>query len=531
MVHRVDNPVPRNAERSPAPPARGADSATESDRLDARLLRIAGVCVLAAIMTILDTTVVNVAQRTFIADFGSTQAVVAWTATGYTLALAAVIPMTGWAADRFGTKRLFLGSVVLFTAGSLLCATAGGITQLILYRVIQGLGGGMLMPLVFTILTREAGPRRLGRLMSVLGIPMLLGPVAGPVLGGWLIDDYGWRWIFLINVPIGVLALVLAAVIFAKDEPSGTEPFDVFGMLLLSPGLACLLYGVSSLPEHNSVTDVHVWLPATAGALLIAAFVLHALRGTAHPLIDLRLFKNRLMAVANAAMLIFAAAFFGAILLLPSYFQQVFHLTPFQSGLHVIPQGLGAMVTMPLAGRLVDRQGPGKIVLTGITLMVAGMSVFAYGAWHQDAYVPVLMTGLVVFGFGMGATMMPLSSAAVQTLRPEQIARGSTLINVNQRVAGSIGTAVMSVILTNQINRSDAVSTANQVAALQEQARATGRPLDPAALPPEAMHPGFAEQVMHDLSHAYTMVFVVAALMIAAAYLPAALLPRKRIDA
>ncbi len=518
MVHRVDNPVPRTQQVS------------ASDRLDARLLRVAGVCVLAAIMTILDTTVVNVAQRTFIADFGSTQAVVAWTATGYTLALAAVIPMTGWAADRFGTKRLFVGSVGLFTAGSLLCAAAGDITELIGYRVIQGLGGGMLMPLVFTILTREAGPRRPGRLMSVLGIPMLLGPVAGPVLGGWLIDDYGWRWIFLINVPIGVLALVLAAVIFAKDEPSGSEPFDVVGMLLLSPGLASLLYGVSSLPEHNTVTDVHVWLPATAGALLVAAFVAHALRGTDHPLIDLRLFKNRLMAIANAAMLVFAAAFFGAILLLPSYFQQIFHLTPFQSGLHVIPQGLGAMVTMPLAGRLVDRQGPGKIVLTGITLMVAGMSVFAYGAWHQDAYVPVLVTGLVVFGSGMGATMMPLSSAAVQTLWPEQIARGSTLINVNQRVAGSIGTAVMSVILTNQINRSDAVATANQVAALQEQARATGRPLNPAALPPQAATPGFADQVMHDLAHAYTMVFVVAALLIAAAYLPAALLPRKRVD-
>ncbi|MCV7071672.1 DHA2 family efflux MFS transporter permease subunit [Mycolicibacterium rufum] len=510
--------------------AHRVEPAVEGDRLDARLLRIAGVCVLAAIMTILDTTVVNVAQRTFIAEFGSSQAVVAWTATGYTLALAAVIPMTGWAADRFGTKRLFLGSVVLFTAGSLLCATASDITELIVYRVIQGLGGGMLMPLVFTILTREAGPRRLGRLMSVLGIPMLLGPVAGPVLGGWLIDDYGWRWIFLINVPIGVLALVLAALIFARDEPSDAEPFDVIGMLLLSPGLASLLYGVSSLPEHTSVTDAHVWIPTGGGVLLVAAFVVHALHKTAHPLIDLRLFRNRLMAVANAAMLVFAAAFFGAILLLPSYFQQVLHLTPFQSGLHVIPQGLGAMVTMPLAGRLVDRQGPGKIVLTGITLMVAGMGVFAYGAWHQDAYVPVLVTGLVVFGFGMGATMMPLSSAAVQTLRPEQIARGSTLINVNQRVAGSIGTAVMSVILTHQVNRSDAVSTANQVAALQEQAHAAGRPLDPATLPPAAAQPGFADQVMHDLSHAYTMVFLVAALLIAAAYLPAALLPRTRVE-
>jgi EmrB/QacA subfamily drug resistance transporter len=521
VVHRVDNPARRKSDGDPA---------AYPERLDAALLKTTSVCVLAAIMTILDTTVVNVAQRTFIDQFGSTQAVVAWTATGYTLALAAVIPLTGWAADRFGTKRLFISSVVLFTAGSLLCAMANDITQLIVYRVLQGLGGGMLMPLVFTILTREAGPRRLGRLMAVLGIPMLLGPVAGPILGGWLIDDYGWRWIFLINVPIGIVSVVLAAVIFAKDRPSPSESFDVIGMLLLSPGLAAFLYGVSSLPEHGSVTDRHVWIPATIGLALVAGFVAHALLRADHPLIDLRLFRNRLMAIANTAMLVFAAAFFGAILLLPSYFQQVFHQTPLQAAIHIIPQGLGAMVTMPIAGRVMDRRGPGKIVMVGITLMCAGMGTFAYGSWHQDAYFPVLVIGLTVFGFGMGCTMMPLSGSAVQTLRPEQVARGSTLINVNQRVAGSIGTAVMSVILTSQIDRSDALSAANKAAALEESARRSGAPVNPAAVPREVLQPGFAQQVAHDLSHAYTMVFLIAAVLIALAYLPAAFLPKKPVD-
>ncbi|WP_082943892.1 DHA2 family efflux MFS transporter permease subunit [Mycobacterium sp. 1274761.0] len=523
MVHRVDNPVPRGPGAGPDAP-RGGDE--YPDRLDAGLLKITSVCVLAAIMTILDTTVVNVAQRTFISEFHSSQAVVAWTATGYTLALAAVIPLTGWAADRFGTKRLFIGSIVLFTAGSLLCAMAGDVTQLIAYRVIQGLGGGMLMPLTFTILTREAGPRRLGRLMAVLGIPMLLGPVGGPILGGWLIDSHGWQWIFLINVPIGIVSALLAAVIFAKDRPSPSESFDFIGMLLLSPGLASFLYGVSSLPEHPHVTDRHVWIPATIGVVLVAGFVAHALRRAAHPLIDLRLFKDRVMAIANAAMLVFAAAFFGAILLLPSYFQQVFHQTPFQSAVHIVPQGLGAMITMPIAGRMMDRQGPGKIVLVGITLMCAGMGTFAYGSWQQDAYFPVLVTGLVVFGLGMGCTMMPLSGAAVQTLRPEQVARGSTLMNVNQRVAGSIGTAVMSVILTSQISRSDALAAAGKAAALEESARTNGTPVNPAALPPEVLSPGFAERVAHDLSHAYTLVFVISTVLIALAYLPAAFLPK-----
>ena len=166
--------------------------------------------VLGAIMSILDITVVSVALETFQNEFNATSAQVAWTMTGYTLALASVIPLTGWAADRFGTKRLYLLAVVLFTAGSVLCSVAGSLEQLVAFRVLQGLGGGMLMPLGMTILTRAAGPERVGRVMAVLGIPMLLGPIFGPILGGWLIDAASWHWIFLINLPIGLAALVYA---------------------------------------------------------------------------------------------------------------------------------------------------------------------------------------------------------------------------------------------------------------------------------------------------------------------------------
>ena len=183
-----------------------ASTPEHSEKLDKSVLVVAGVVVLGAIMSILDITVVSVALETFQKDFEATAAEVAWTMTGYTLALAAVIPLTGWAADRFGTKRLYLLAVLLFTAGSVLCATAGDLNQLVLYRVLQGLGGGMLMPLGMTILTRAAGPDRVGRVMAIMGIPMLLGPIFGPILGGWLIDSASWHWIFLINLPIGVLA-------------------------------------------------------------------------------------------------------------------------------------------------------------------------------------------------------------------------------------------------------------------------------------------------------------------------------------
>lgn len=505
----------------------GAEQLDDSDRLDARLLRIAGVCVLGSMMAIVDTTVVTVAQRTFVAAFDTSQAVVAWTMTGYTLALAAVIPLAGWAADRFGTKRLFIGSVLAFTLGSLLCAMATNIHLLITFRVVQGLGGGMLMPLVLTILTREAGPKRMGRVLAVLGIPMLLGPVFGPVLGGWLIDSFSWPWIFWINLPIGLIAGVLAAVVFPPDRPAPLETFDFVGMLLLSPGLATFLYGVSVIPTRGTISDRHVWIPAAIGLVLIAGFVVHALHRPAHPLIDLKLFTNRVVTLANAAMFFFAASFFGAGLLFPSYFQELLHQTPLQAGMSMVPRGIGAMVTMPFAGSLMDKRGPGKILLVGVALIAVGMGIFAYGVAVRAEYLPTLVTGLTIMGLGMGATMMPLSAAAVQTLAPHQIARGSTLINVNQQVAASVGTALMSVILTDQFNRSDSISAAHKIAALQEDSARSGTPVDPATLPRQALDPEFPGNLLRDLSHAYSVVFVAAVVLVTLTFIPVAFLQKR----
>lgn len=518
----ADTPLPYD----PAPQS-GAGERDYPDKLDAGLLRISGVCILATVMAIVDVTVVSVAQRTFIDQFASSQAVVSWTMTGYTLALATVIPITGWAADRFGTKRLFLASVLAFTLGSLLCAVAANILQLIAFRVAQGIGGGMLLPLSFMILTREAGPRRLGRLMSILSIPMLLAPIGGPILGGWLIDASSWRWIFFINLPIGLVTIALGAIIFPRDHPSRSETFDLVGVLLLSPGLATFLFAVSSIPRCGTVADRHVLIPATIGLALIAGFVAHAWRRADHPLIDLRLFRNPVLTHANVTMVVFAGAFFGAGLLLPSYFQQVLHQTPMQAGLRMIPQGLGAMLTMRLTGPLVDRQGPGKIVLVGIALITAGLSTFAVGVARQADYLPTLLIGLAIMGLGMGCTMMPLSVAAVQALAPHQIARGTTLMSVGHQVGGSVGTALMSMILTNQFDRSENIVAANKLAALQQQAAVGGVPVNQSAIPRQALSPGFWDNVVHDLSRAYTTVFVIAVVLVVLTIIPASFLPKK----
>lgn len=504
--------------------APGAD-----DKLDKGVLVVAGVVVLGAIMSILDITVVSVALDTFQKDFDATSAEVAWTMTGYTLALASVIPLTGWAADRFGTKRLYLLAVTLFTLGSVLCAAATSLEMLVAFRVLQGLGGGMLMPLGMTILTRAAGPERIGRVMAVLGIPMLLGPIFGPIIGGWLIEIASWHWIFLINLPIGALALVYAAKVLPRDDVQPSETFDFVGMLLLSPGLAAFLYGISSIPETGTVLATKVLAPALIGLVLIVAFVPWALRGAnRHPLVDLRLFGNRDLSVAVIAMTLFAVAFFGASLLFPLYFLQVRGETTLQAGLLLAPQGIGAMVTMPAAGVLVDKIGPGKIVMAGITVITAAFAMLSR-IDDTTSYVYIL-GALFVMGLGMGATMMPIMTAALRTLTHHTVARGSTLMNIVQQVGASVGTAVFSVLLTNGLKDLDSVKLAGAAgeAGLLD---GDGRPTDPTAFAAFAQQmgvdPGVLAQAGPDMASVFAGIFVVAAVLVALCLVPAFLLPRK----
>jgi EmrB/QacA subfamily drug resistance transporter len=491
---------------TPAPVAAG------DDKLDSGVLKVAGVVVIGAIMSILDITVVSVALPTFQNDFQSTPATVAWTMTAYTLALAAVIPVTGWAADRFGTKRLYLASLALFVAGSVLCSMAWDIGPLIAFRALQGLGGGMLMPLGMTIMTRAAGPQRIGRVMAVLGVPMLLGPIGGPILGGWLIQSYSWHWIFLINLPIGIAAFALSAKVLPKDSPSPAETFDFLGLLLLSPGLAAFLYGVSSIPEAGTVNDPEVWGPAAIGLALMVGFVFHALRKD-HPLIDLHLFKNRNLTVAVITMSLFIVAFMGSMLLLPSYFLQVRGEGTLDTGLLLAPQGIGAMLTMPIAGRLTDKMGPGKFVLGGIVLISLGLANLTQ-VTDDTSYVR-LLGGLFVMGMGMGMTMMPIMSAALATLTDHAIARGSTLMNIVQQAGGSTGTAVMSVVLTNEVKDRPAASALYAVA--QGQA-------DPAQLPP-----GLLAQGPSALAEAFGSTYVVAVVLVVLCIVPALFLPRRKV--
>ncbi|MYR06980.1 DHA2 family efflux MFS transporter permease subunit [Gordonia sp. SID5947] len=483
-------------------------------KLDRHILIVAGVVVLGAIMSILDVTVVSVAQNTFQQEFGTDAAGAAWTMTGYTLALAAVIPLSSWAAARFGTKKVYLTSLVLFVIGSALCALAWNIGSLVAFRVVQGLGGGLLMPIGMMILTKAAGPERVGSVMAVLGIPMLLGPIAGPILGGLLIEKASWHWVFLINVPIGIVAIIYSWFALRNDEETSRPSIDFVGLLLLSPGLALFLYGISSSSEAGTFISAKVLVPAIIGAILIAGFIWHALHSD-KPLLDLRLFRNPTLTIAVISMTLFMIAFFGASLLFPQYFIGVRGETTLSAGLLLAPQGIGAMLTMPIAGRMTDKIGPGKFVLAGIVLMFLGMGTFVFvGA--ETSYL-ILCGALFVQGLGMGMTMMPIMTAALATLTNTQVPDGSTLVNVVQQTASSIGSAVIAVILATNLKN----APEGMLAIVSN----TAPDKLPADVPAAAVPPSFFESA----ANAFGSTFVVGTILIALTLIPAFFLPRKKI--
>jgi EmrB/QacA subfamily drug resistance transporter len=477
--------------------------------LDRRLLAVGSVVILGAIMSILDITVVNVAINKLSVEFQTSLETIQWVATGYTLALATVIPLSRWASDRFGTKRVYLIAIALFLGGSALAGTAWSVESLIFFRVLQGLGGGMIMPAGMTILTQAAGPQRIGRVMSVLGVPMLLGPIFGPILGGWLVDDISWRWIFFINVPVGIVALLLGARILDKDRPRSAEKLDVLGLLMLSPGLAALIYGLAQVPKAGGVASAEVLIPAVAGALLIAGFIVRALR-TSHPLIDLKLFRNRTFSVSSLSMVLFAIAFFGAMLMFPLYYQTVRAETALSAGLLLAPQGIGAMLTMPLAGVISDRYGPARIAQAGIVVIVGAMIVFTQlGA---DTSYWLLGSALFVMGLGMGMTMMPIMSAALRTLTKADAAGASTSLNIIQQIGGSIGTAIMAVVLSNELatRLPDTTGSRGGLGAAQN-------------IPPESR-----DTVNPLIADAFGSTFIWSVALLAVAFIPALFLPRGR---
>lgn len=468
-----------------------------------RTTAIALILVLGSIMTTLDMTIVNVAINRLSQDFSAPLATVQWVTTGYSLALGAMIPATAWATGRFGARRLYLVAIALFTTGSLLAGAAWNIESLIFFRALQGFGGGMIMPVGMTILIRSAAPDRLGRVMSTLGLAILVGPLTGPVLGGWLVDDVSWRWMFFINLPIGVAVIALGARFFPRDTSQAAKRLDVPGLLLLSPGLATLLYGVTAGGERHGFGSPGVLIPIVAGSLLIVGFVARALTAR-DPLIDLRLFRDRTFAAAAGTLVLFASGYFGTMILAPLYYQVVRGESATMAGLLGIPAALASGTAMQVAGRLIDKVGPGRIVLVGITVASTGFIVFTTQLSADTPYW-VLMLAMAAVGAGGGSTMMPTMTAAARNLSHGQAPAGSSTVNLINTMAGAVGTAVASVLLTGAMT--DRVPGSD------------GTVAHVAGKTREALAPALADAFQHT--------YAVAAVILVLALVPAFLLPRR----
>ncbi|HWD66299.1 MAG TPA: DHA2 family efflux MFS transporter permease subunit [Solirubrobacteraceae bacterium] len=422
--------------------------AVESDRIDPLIWKISLVVVIGSIMSILDTTIVNVALATLSHELHSTLTQIQWVVTGYMLALAAVIPVTGWAARRVGAKRVYLTSLVLFTLGSALCGLAQSSTELIVFRVLQGLGGGMILPIGQLIMAEAAGPKRMGRVMSIVAVPAMLAPILGPTLGGLILQNMSWRWIFFVNVPIGAIAVVTAMRTLPAVKPAPTERLDYLGLVLMSLGLPLLTYGLAEIGSTGSFTATKVVGPILAGLALIALFVMHALR-VKNPLLQLRLYKRPTFSSASIAMFCLGAALFGAMILLPLYWQEVRHESVIDTGLLTSPQGLGMALIMPISGKLTDRFGGGPLALIGV--LITAVATIPFGLVGAHTSIAYLFGAMFVRGIGIGFAFMPAMTAAFAALERDELSHATPQLNVLQRVGGSIGTAILAVVLQRSL--------------------------------------------------------------------------------
>ena len=428
-----------------------ATSAAQQDEtIDPAVWRTVWTVLVGGLAVLFDTTIVAVALHTLATDLHTSVATIQWVSTGYLLAMAVTIPIAGWAQRILGSKRLWMIALAIFLVGSVLSSLAWNPASLIGFRAVQGVGGGVLMPLMSPLVMQAASGKNIGRIMSVVSLPAVLGPIVGPVLGGLILQHLHWSWMFWVNVPFCLAGLVLAAIVLPADGPVRRAPLDIVGFVLMAPGLVGVLWGLSNTSKAGGFGRADALAPLAAGLVLLGGFVAWALRRRARALVDLLLLKHWPLASSSLLLFLSGITLYGAMLLLPLYFQQLRGTTVLQAGLLLIPQGLGTLLSRPQAGRLSDTMGARWLVAVGFAIVAVGTLPFAFAGAHTS-YV-LLMAALLVRGVGLGAVTMPLMALGFRGLARSQVPDASIITRIAQQVGGSFGTAVLAVILTSTLN-------------------------------------------------------------------------------
>ena len=423
---------------------RAADTAKLTPAVRNALLAL----VVGGIAAILDSTMVTIALHTLVVSLHSTDGAIQWVTTGYLLAMAVAIPVTGWAESRWGGKRVWMAALVLFVAGSVLCALAWNDASLIGFRVVQGFAAGLIFPLMQTLAVRAAGGRASSNLIATVSLPLALGPILGPVIGGVILNWLSWRWLFLVNVPVIAVGLVLAGRLLPADRPSpgaGRARLDLVGLGLLAPALAGLLLGLSNLSEDDGIGHAGVLVPLLAGIALLGVFIAWAARPGGHPVVDVRLLRLRSLGSASAVLFTAGATMYAGMFLLPLYYQQLHGETVLHAGLLLIPQGVGSLAARFVVGKLVARLGA-RLVTIASFLVAAGATVpFALAGAHTSLWL--LGAALLIRGFGIGAVLIPPLSVAYQDIPVAGIPHATMNTRIAQQVGTSFGIAIVAVAL------------------------------------------------------------------------------------
>lgn len=422
----------------------------KKEKLDPKIVAAALILVVGSVAPMLDSTMTNVAVRSISIDLKSTIVAVQWIITGYLLAMGLAIPVSGWAINRFGGKRVYLFSLVLFLIGSTASAFSWNIDSLIVFRLFEGIGAGLLVPTLQTVLVRLSGGRNLGQLIAIIGLPTLLAPALGPVIGGIVVNSLNWRWIFYIDIPITAAAILLAWLRFPPDKPvNGKERLDIIGLLLLSPAFAILIYGITQISAYG-FGGVGTLVPISAGIILMIAFVFHALFTKKTPILDLRLFKLSNFRASNIMIFIVGIIRNGIMLMIPLYYQEVQHMSVLYTGLLLIPMGIGMLLTRSWIGKLSDRTGPRYIVVASIAFTILGLLPLAF-AGSETNWI-FLSAGLLIEGMAANGLSIPLTVSMYVGLSREQVPYASITWRIFQTIGGAFGAAILITVVQNRIS-------------------------------------------------------------------------------
>jgi EmrB/QacA subfamily drug resistance transporter len=419
-------------------------------------------------MVVLDNSALNVVVPHLRQDFSASYHTVQWAITGYALAQAAVIPLSGWMSDRIGAKRVFLASVAMFSMGSLLCALANNIDTLVIFRILQGLGGGMVAPIGFAFTFRLSPPSKVGTVMSIMSIPILLAPALGPVLSGWLVDYISWHWIFFINVPVGVVGVLIGLRTLPNLERQSGAPLDVVGMVLAPLGFVSLSYGVTE--GSMSWTSLPTIGGLSVGIIAMVLFVVSQLRHQ-YPLMEIRAFQSGSFTRGIVVLWITQFAFFGTIFLIPQYLQTVKDYSAFDAGLCMLPYALTTAVLNQISGRLFDRFGARWLAVIGIACLAAAAFLFSRVPPH--AGFGAIVGPIVLLGASLGLSIMPITSHVLKAAPQHLIGRVTSLTSAMQQVMVSFSVAGLTTALTTKDHMFSVVFPASPATAWSDAFRAT----------------------------------------------------------